>query len=83
MSRKLACGLALGLALTGCSSERRLPAEGDWHAWLDSPGGPLPFRLVVSSGPRATIVNGQGKMPPFKHLDDSKIKALIDYLKSL
>jgi cytochrome c len=29
------------------------------------------------------IVNGGRKMPPFKHLKEEEIKAIIDYLKSL
>jgi cytochrome c5 len=32
---------------------------------------------------RETIVNGGEKMPPFKHLKDQEIKAIINYLKSL
>ena len=29
------------------------------------------------------IVNGSEKMPPFGHLPDADLKALLDYLKSL
>jgi cytochrome c5 len=32
---------------------------------------------------RERIVNGGDKMPPFKHLKDDELKALIDYLKDL
>ena len=32
---------------------------------------------------RETIINGGDKMPPFKHLKDEEINAIIDYLKSL
>ncbi len=50
---------------------------------FNSPKLPASGRPTSEENVRATIVNGQGKMPPFKHLEDSKIKALIDYLKSL
>ena len=58
----------LGPGLQGLFNNPKLPASG---------------RPTSEENVRATIVNGQGKMPPFKHLDDSKMKALIDYLKSL
>ena len=29
------------------------------------------------------IVNGGDKMPPFKHLKDEELKAIVDYLKTL
>jgi hypothetical protein len=48
-----------------------------------NPKLPKSGRPTTDENVRDTIVNGQGKMPPFKHLEDSKIKALIDYLKSL
>jgi len=32
---------------------------------------------------RNQIINGGKKMPPFKHLKDKEIQAIIDYLKSL
>ncbi|MGD9175681.1 MAG: cytochrome c [Desulfobacterales bacterium] len=50
---------------------------------FNNPKLPRSGRPTTEENVRATIVNGQGKMPPFKHLEDSKIKALIDYLKSL
>ncbi|MGD9148997.1 MAG: cytochrome c, partial [Desulfobacterales bacterium] len=50
---------------------------------FNNPKLPSSGRPTSEENVRATIVNGQGKMPPFKHLDDVKIKALIDYLKSL
>ncbi len=50
---------------------------------FNSPKLPASGRPTNEENVRATIVNGQGKMPPFKHLEDSKIKALVDYLKSL
>lgn len=38
-----------------------VPAEGRWRAWLDSPGGQLPFGLELKQGDRgwqAWLVNG-------------------------
>jgi len=32
---------------------------------------------------RQTVINGGEKMPPFKHLKDQEIKAIINFLKSL
>jgi cytochrome c5 len=58
----------VGPGLQGLFSNPKLPASG---------------RPTSEENVRATVVNGQGKMPPFKHLEDSKIKALIDYMKSL
>jgi thiol-disulfide isomerase/thioredoxin len=43
-----------------------LPAVGTWHAWLDSPGGPLPFTLELESAEnvwRARILNGSEAIP--------------------
>ncbi len=48
-----------------------------------NPKLPRSGRATSEENVRDTIVNGQGKMPPFKHLEESKIKALIDYLKTL
>ena len=58
----------VGPGLQGLFNNPKLPSSG---------------RPTSEENVRATIVNGQGKMPPFKHLEDSKIKALIDYLKTL
>jgi hypothetical protein len=48
--------------LAGCADPGtdRL-AEGEWRAWLDSPGGELPFGLEISradAAPEVVIVNG-------------------------
>ena len=32
---------------------------------------------------RDQIINGGDKMPPFKHLKEDELKAIIDYLKEL
>jgi cytochrome c1 len=48
-----------------------------------NPKLPKTGRAVSEKNVRETIVNGGEKMPPFKHLKDQEIKALVDYLKSL
>ncbi|MGD1986226.1 MAG: cytochrome c [Desulfobacterales bacterium] len=58
----------VGPGLQGLFNNPKLPSSG---------------RPTNAENVRETIVNGQGKMPPFKHLEESKVNALIDYLKSL
>jgi cytochrome c2 len=48
-----------------------------------NPKLPKSGRATSEKNIRETIVNGREKMPPFKHLKDDKIDAIIDYLKSL
>ena len=48
-----------------------------------NPKLPKSGRATSEENVRETIVNGLGKMPPFKHLKDPEINALVDYLKSL
>ena len=48
-----------------------------------NPKLPKTGRPTSEKNVRETIVNGGEKMPPFKHLKDEEIKAIIDYLKSL
>lgn len=52
--------------LTGCADpETVLLAEGDWRAWLDSPGGELPFGLEVSRDGtelEVVIINGSERI---------------------
>ncbi len=48
-----------------------------------NPKLPKSGRVTNEENVRETIVNGREKMPPFKHLKDQEIKAIIDYLKSL
>jgi len=44
------------------------------------PGSGLP---VTEENVRERIVNGGDKMPPFKHLQEDELKAIVDYLKAL
>jgi mono/diheme cytochrome c family protein len=38
---------------------------------------------VTDENVRERIANGGDKMPPFKHLKEEELKAIIDYLKAL
>lgn len=58
----------VGPGLQGLSKADKLPATG------------LP---VNAENLRARIVKGGEKMPPFRHLKDAEVKALVDYLLSL
>jgi cytochrome c5 len=48
-----------------------------------NPKLPKSGRATSEENVRETIVNGFGKMPPFRHLKEPEINALVDYLKSL
>ena len=68
MKRSLAPAVALVLALAGCAGEPVEPVEpesGHWRAWLDSPGGELPFGLELThdgEGWHATLLNGPERL---------------------
>lgn len=48
-----------------------------------NPTLPKTGRSTSEKNVRQTLINGGEKMPPFKHLQDQEIKAIINYLKSL
>jgi len=58
----------VGPGLQGLSKADKLPATG------------LP---VTAENLRVRIVDGGEKMPPFRHLKDAEVKALVDYLLNL
>jgi mono/diheme cytochrome c family protein len=58
----------VGPGLQGLFKNSKLPKSG---------------RAANEKNIRETIINGREKMPPFKHLKDDQINAIIDYLKSL
>ena len=67
MKRSLATAIALVLALAGCTAPPTDPElePGRWRAWLDSPGGELPFGLELSAGEAgwtAAILNGEERL---------------------
>ena len=78
--------LLTSLALiAACSSERGSPEleNGPWRAWLDSPGGPLPYGLTLETdsegGVSATLINGSERIPvPHARLSDGRLSLLID-----
>lgn len=88
--RGTACLLALTLvascASLGVRSGDFEPATGRWRAWLDSPGGELPFGLVIErDGPlwAATIVNGSETIAvPDVTVDGAQILFTIDHYDS-
>jgi len=53
------------------------------HGLFKNPKLPKTSRPTSEKNIRETIINGGEKMPPFKHLKDQEIKAIINYLKSL
>jgi len=91
MSPLLAAAL-LALATVAVPPEHERFA-GSWRAWLDSPGGELPFSLQLTpdhNRPRAHVVNGPERIPvpnvrieageitlSFDHYD-SRIRAALD-----
>ena len=58
----------VGPGLKGLFKNAKLPDSG------------LP---VTDENVRQRIVNGGDKMPPFKHLKEAELKAIVDYLKTL
>jgi len=62
-------GFAVVLAASvvlSCSPRPVEPAGGEWRAWLDSPGGELPFGLELRhDGDQlsATVINGSERIP--------------------
>lgn len=58
----------VGPGLLGLFQSPRLPASG---------------RATSEKAVREQIINGGNRMPPFKHLKEEEITAVIDYLKSL
>ena len=77
MNRHLvpALAFALMIALVGCAgggddantaASDASPAPGLWRAWLDSPGGELPFGLILgeeNGALTAALVNGEERIP--------------------
>ncbi len=61
--RRMLCVVSVGLGCSVTAALAREPAlrSGSWRAWLDCPGGELPFGIELhraSDGWRAEIVNG-------------------------
>jgi len=62
------------------------PAAGLWHAWMDCPGGELPFMLRLEKQGdawHAQIVNGKERLTvPVVEVKDGKVVLNIDYYDS-
>jgi len=78
------CIALLALACGGTPGEA--PREGPWHAWLDTPGGPLPFELEVGAEggqTGVTILNGAERMRvPRVEVDRDRVVLGIDHYDS-
>ena len=77
----LACAVAL--LACACSPQPSTPlAEGSWRAWLDSPGGTLPFGLELHQGDAALeafLVNGTERIPiPAIEVKGNRVRIRID-----
>jgi len=77
---------AIGLAWVGGVRADNLVHTGRWRAWLDSPGGVLPFEMDISrkqSGWSATIINGPEHITvPEVAVRDGVLTLGIDYYDS-
>ena len=79
--------LSLGTATAASSGAARSgdtlpPAAGTWRAWLESPGGAIPFGLELSTtegGHAAWILNGEERHPVARvELDDGELVLHLD-----
>lgn len=64
----------------------QVPQSGMWRAWLDSPGGQLPFGLefkIDRGKRRAWIINHPERIPvPIVTVDGGHVRLAIDYYDS-
>lgn len=87
MNTRLAC-LAACLLLTSVPLRSQACPTGEWRGWLDSPGGDLPFGLVLGVSPdgkrpTATILNHPERIQiPKVSFKDSVLTFEIDYYDS-
>jgi thiol-disulfide isomerase/thioredoxin len=86
MARVLPALLAL-LLVMGCGGRETVePFEGPWRAWLDSPGGELPFGLEIARGEaglEAVIVNGSERISvPRVEMSEEGLVLGIDHYDS-
>lgn len=59
-------GLTAAMAAAGCASGVEEPLPGRYRAWLETPGGELPFVLELESQGaerRAFVINGDERVP--------------------
>lgn len=58
--------LAVACFLVSCAERAVEPSIGRWRAWLDSPGGELPFGIeleTTADGLAASVLNGVERIP--------------------
>ncbi|HEX9794805.1 MAG TPA: TlpA disulfide reductase family protein [Planctomycetota bacterium] len=81
-SRLASAGLVLAAAaVAACGAGESAPEAGRWRAWLESPGGELPFGLdlaLVEAKWIATVVNGEERLPARATLAAGRLR--IDFL---
>lgn len=78
--------IAVFLAAVGSASGDSLLRSGPWRAWLDCPGGAIPFGMELTKGEggwSATIINGPERIDvPEVNLSDGVLTLSIDYFDS-
>ena len=82
---RLLCACVMLVLTLACAGEPRGSLqEGRWHAWLDSPGGPLPFELEITGedgelGVR--IINGDERIrvPRVEAIEDRLVLGMDHY----
>jgi len=75
------------LAVAACRDRPPVdPKTGRWHAWLDSPGGDLPFGLELlgePGRPQAYLVNGIERAPVTQfEWNDAELTLRIEHYDS-
>ena len=71
------------VAVVGCTAPAAPTITGRWRAWLDSPGGELPFGLEIEPGPVAFLINGDERIRvPALALDGRRVRLEIDHYDS-
>ena len=83
----LVVALVVLLQADALHADVRVPKTGPWRAWLESPGGELPFDMTIErTGEdwRATIINGQEQIDvPVVSWDGAELTLDIDYYRSM
>ena len=78
--------IAVFLAAVGAAWGDSLVRTGPWRAWVDCPGGAIPFGLELAKGEggwSATIINGPERIEvPEVALSDRVLTLSIDYFDS-
>lgn len=78
---------AFAATLLSCAGDTAIePQSGEWRAWLDSPGGELPFELRIeksAGGYRASVINGDERIVvPRVEVVESRVVLGFDHYDS-